>query len=210
MTEAGHSCSVQHCSEHIVEIHHIDENRDNNDPSNLIVLCDKHHKLAHKKNITRMELKDYKKLLSQPKSTQYLEYSKHDSKLLIEINEIFSYEKINLIKNECFRNFVKEEVISPFIDLFYRLEDPLFKFTDQKLEHLRSNLIVNAQKFMSHFSEQSAGLEGGYAYIDLEYIQRKNNNVDINYLVQYSNDTVRLAHDFCESMLLLRAELINL
>jgi hypothetical protein len=31
----------------IVEVHHIDENHNNNDPSNLIPLCPNHHKMIH-------------------------------------------------------------------------------------------------------------------------------------------------------------------
>jgi len=51
---------------------------------------------------------------------------------------------------------------------------------------------------------------GGYVYIDLNEIRRGDQNADIEYWVQYSSDTVALAQDFCESMLLLRAEIINI
>lgn len=33
----------------IVAVHHIDENRQNNDPSNLIPLCPNHHEMVHSK-----------------------------------------------------------------------------------------------------------------------------------------------------------------
>lgn len=33
----------------VVEVHHIDENHNNNDPSNLVPLCPNHHKMFHTK-----------------------------------------------------------------------------------------------------------------------------------------------------------------
>ena len=32
----------------LLEVHHIDKNRSNNDPSNLIILCANHHSLVHR------------------------------------------------------------------------------------------------------------------------------------------------------------------
>ncbi len=208
MTEAGHRCIVQHCHEHIVEIHHIDENRENNDPNNLAVLCDKHHKLAHSKSISRMDLRKYKELLLNQNPSPGVHSSEHDRKLLEEINRIFSYETILLIKNERFGGFVKDEVIHPFDQLFFRAEDPLFKFSDQKLESLRLDVMNNANKLMRHFGQQSAGLAGGYEYIDISKIRSTHPEM-VDYWSKYSADTVNLAQDFCNSMLRLRAELIN-
>lgn len=63
--EAGHCCSIKGCQEHTyLEIHHIDGNRENNIIENLILLCDKHHKMAHAKIIDRKALREYKKLLA--------------------------------------------------------------------------------------------------------------------------------------------------
>jgi hypothetical protein len=63
--ESGHLCAIKNCSEHTyLEIHHIDENRENNIPSNLILLCDKHHKMAHAGVIDRKALRMYKELLT--------------------------------------------------------------------------------------------------------------------------------------------------
>lgn len=64
--ESGHECAVKHCTEHTyLEIHHINENREDNRVANLVLLCDKHHKMAHAKVIDRKALKEYKKLLNQ-------------------------------------------------------------------------------------------------------------------------------------------------
>lgn len=63
--ESGHNCAVKGCQEHTyLEVHHIDENRENSDPSNLILLCDKHHKMAHANVIDRKALREYKRLLA--------------------------------------------------------------------------------------------------------------------------------------------------
>lgn len=64
--EAGHACSVVRCPEHTyLEIHHINENRADNRVENLILLCDKHHKMAHAGVIDRKALAEYKRLLKE-------------------------------------------------------------------------------------------------------------------------------------------------
>jgi hypothetical protein len=63
--ESGHKCAIKDCFEHTwLEIHHVDENRDNNNPENLILLCDKHHKMSHANIIDRKSLRMYKDLLT--------------------------------------------------------------------------------------------------------------------------------------------------
>lgn len=62
--DCGHSCAIKGCFEHTyLEIHHIDGNRENNRLENLILLCDKHHKMSHKGIIDQKALLEYKKLL---------------------------------------------------------------------------------------------------------------------------------------------------
>lgn len=62
--ESGHCCAIKGCSEHTyLEIHHIDLNRNNNKQENLILLCDKHHRMAHADVIDRKALRQYKELL---------------------------------------------------------------------------------------------------------------------------------------------------
>ncbi len=73
MVEAGHACSVKDCREHTyVELHHIDENRENNNRENLIVLCDKHHRMAHAGKIDRKALKLYKEMLTSSRDADIL------------------------------------------------------------------------------------------------------------------------------------------
>lgn len=62
--ESGHACAVRLCREHTyLEIHHINQNREDNRVENLILLCDKHHKMAHAEVIDRKALHEYKKAL---------------------------------------------------------------------------------------------------------------------------------------------------
>lgn len=64
--ESGHACAVSRCGEHTyLEIHHINENREDNRVENLVLLCDKHHKMAHAGVIDRKALREYKALLTQ-------------------------------------------------------------------------------------------------------------------------------------------------
>lgn len=62
--EAGHKCSITTCHEHTyLEIHHINQDRADNRRENLILLCDKHHKMAHARVIDTKALLSYKELL---------------------------------------------------------------------------------------------------------------------------------------------------
>jgi hypothetical protein len=86
--EAGHKCSIKECNEHTyLEIHHINENREDNQLENLILLCTKHHKMAHKKVIDRKALKKYKSLLETEKSFQ----KKYNSTFQPEENEYYGF-----------------------------------------------------------------------------------------------------------------------
>jgi hypothetical protein len=62
--ESGHACAVVRCGEHTyLELHHINQNREDNRMENLVLLCDKHHKMAHAGVIDRKALREYKRLL---------------------------------------------------------------------------------------------------------------------------------------------------
>lgn len=72
--EAGHNCAIKGCYEHTyLEIHHIDLNRENNALENLILLCDKHHKMSHAEVIDRKALRKYKNLLNNNRDSIIIE-----------------------------------------------------------------------------------------------------------------------------------------
>lgn len=86
--ESGHCCAIKGCNDHTyLEIHHIDENRNNNKQENLILLCDKHHKMAHANVIDRKALKQYKALLVDSHATLIAEK-------LEELKALFVQEKV--------------------------------------------------------------------------------------------------------------------
>lgn len=104
--EAGHECAIKGCSEHTyLEIHHINENREDNRIDNLILLCDKHHKMSHAGVIDRKSLKEYKKLLNTPGMGSLLDrFDKLESMLtmsgVIPARGAAPYKTINLILEE--------------------------------------------------------------------------------------------------------------
>lgn len=106
--EAGHKCAINHCPEHTyLEIHHINENREDNRSENLILLCDKHHKMAHAGIIDRKSLREYKKLLKSINIGTLLErFEKLESmvaasKMLSPIEEVQD-KSINLVLEEAY------------------------------------------------------------------------------------------------------------
>lgn len=83
--ESGHCCAIKGCNEHTyLEIHHIDENRNNNKQENLILLCDKHHKMAHANVIDRKALKQYKALLMDSHATLIAEKLEELKALIVQ------------------------------------------------------------------------------------------------------------------------------
>lgn len=72
--ESGHACAIKNCMEHTyLEIHHINENREDNRIENLILLCDKHHKMSHSGVIDRKSLHEYKKLANLPSLESFID-----------------------------------------------------------------------------------------------------------------------------------------
>jgi hypothetical protein len=62
--ESGHACAITRCGEHTyLELHHINGNREDNRVQNLVLLCDKHHKMAHAGVIDQKAIREYKRLL---------------------------------------------------------------------------------------------------------------------------------------------------
>jgi len=83
--ESGHACAVTRCGEHTyLEFHHINHNREDNRVENLILLCDRHHKMAHADVIDRKALSEYKRLLKTSYDRTLLERLERLEHLLAE------------------------------------------------------------------------------------------------------------------------------
>ncbi|WP_146256995.1 HNH endonuclease signature motif containing protein [Stenotrophomonas maltophilia] len=87
--EAGHECSVTGCSEHTyLEIHHINQDREDNRKENLILLCDKHHKMAHAGVIDRKSLHGYKDALRARLNINKFDRSHEGDRVYRFLNEV--------------------------------------------------------------------------------------------------------------------------
>ena len=127
---AGHSCTVRFCNEHYAEIHHIDGNRENNDPENLIYLCDKHHKMAHEGKIDRKSLRLYKEnnntsaspALRDTKAFQhFLSYHPHNG-------------LISRLRNESFQGLISNSFSDEIHSASAFKDDPRVNFKDAELQ----------------------------------------------------------------------------
>lgn len=104
--EAGHNCAIRHCPEHTyLEIHHINKDREDNRLENLILLCDKHHKMTHVGIIDNKSLHEYKNLLkSNDTETLLQRFEKLESMVaasrMIPPVEETSNKTINLVLEE--------------------------------------------------------------------------------------------------------------
>lgn len=155
--EAGHTCSVKFCNEHTyLEIHHIDENRENNKIENLILLCDKHHKMSHAKKITRKELREYKALLNTRQRDDVVEVNN-------EIYKEFYEHLINFITKEAYLtywvsisdNLIANSIESDVLDGFQKVVMKIFKteFPNYlpELEQSILDLAHHFENIVNHF-----------------------------------------------------------
>lgn len=143
--EAGHMCSIKSCNEHTyLEIHHINENREDNSLNNLILLCDKHHKMAHAKKIDRKALQEYKKLLNIP----ILQPVKNSNQEIMRTRDIKNLENIlfvmpiNIIYEmlEDLPRYLRDYQIH-FFDYFHeKITSPDFHIYDKNLNTLLNNI----------------------------------------------------------------------
>lgn len=141
--ESGHQCAVKNCNEHTyLEIHHIDENRENNALNNLILLCDKHHKMAHAKVIDRKALREYKVLLKQTLLKRRLD--KGAEKEIIECLKSYNKSRIAFAstQGDSEASNWKKVLISVFEKAGWKVEDAAtFTFFEEKV-----GLVVTISK----------------------------------------------------------------
>jgi hypothetical protein len=137
-TRAGHRCEVKNCNEHTyLEMHHIDQNRENNKMENLILLCRKHHAMAHADKIDRKSLKIYisgSASFSVPVNTLDMRAYKIISQEFMKGN-LFN----NLRSNE-FTGLLSNEFIDSIHDVIHIWNDPFSSFSDPTLNDISLRL----------------------------------------------------------------------
>lgn len=137
-------------------------------------------------------------------------YSEQDRRVFNFLNGILPYEVIQKINDEPFGRYVPDCVIKPFHDLIYYENDPVYHFINVELEGLRTLLLQQAWCFNRHFAQQSAGAVGGYDYINIPEFRRYNPDTPESYWIQISDETSRLAREFCSTAMKLREMQRNL
>lgn len=174
--EAGHECSIKGCNEHTyLEIHHVNQNREDNNIENLILLCDKHHKMAHSNVIDRKALKEYKSLLQESHNKQIMD--RFDS-----LEQLIS-EQISK-KSHLIEEMTKEKEV----------KDELKKISPDRNEILR---FVLTQVTISHHEKQS----GLYFEREVEFIKDEDRLL-LDALRQYNDleaDIIMEFHHFRKS-----------
>lgn len=193
--EAGHECTVKNCNEHTyLEIHHIDENRENNNLDNLILLCDKHHKMAHANKIDRKSLKDYKKLLNiqiEPIQRTEEEIKKaRDIKNLKSILYVMPLNVINEMIDDLPRYLRNHQV--HFFDYFdEKITNPDFHIYNRELDTLLKNIRVYWYNCVSYGEKYRHGNGDTYFFsnfgdapLDKEQQIEWDNILDARYLLQ--------------------------
>ncbi|MBU0655288.1 MAG: HNH endonuclease [Gammaproteobacteria bacterium] len=168
--ESGHSCGIKGCFEHTyLEVHHIDENRENNTIDNLVLLCDKHHKMAHANVIDRKALREYKKLLTDSRESQIIEKI-NELKILIQ-DQKSSQPTSQLTENQ------------PIDDKIKKLAPKRFEILNFVLYHVA---IVHYEKIHNLYFEHQVEFEKGGSRLILDALRQDDDlNEDIIIDVQY-------------------------
>ncbi|ELA9306998.1 HNH endonuclease [Vibrio parahaemolyticus] len=168
--EAGHNCSVTGCLEHTyLEIHHINENRNDNRKENLILLCDKHHKMAHRGVIDRKALRAYKEKLARNDALgSFVQGTERDRvrKFLDSVSKVFSYNdygEISWAGSETGYRF-EEEVYENLIDFcgnlsFYQLD---LRSHDQVARNNQDRIVDLIQQILSIRENGNYRYNGSY------------------------------------------------
>lgn len=137
-TRAGHCCELNNCHDHTyLEVHHIDHNRENNTLENLILLCRKHHAMAHAGKIDRKSLKIY---ISSP-GAQSINVSPLDKRAYILIVQKFSENSFfNQLQNQSFMGRLSTDFVNSIHSLEYIWQDPFSNFDDPLLNGINHRL----------------------------------------------------------------------
>jgi len=219
--DAGHKCTIKNCNEHTyLEIHHINQNREDNKIDNLILLCDKHHKMAHANKIDRKALKEYKKLLNI--QIQYHETMVSDDFYTNLINEFES--RILKIGFDWLKTL-------PQVDWSLKVEDyqrlySLIEWIESRdwienndIQNSFKILSKNIQKAIKTFEQHMTQARNKYYFIDKFYKQvdyysapglREKLQKDFdNYTYNLIDLTIEVANNFNTIFRIIRRDIDN-
>ena len=169
--ESGHCCAIKICGEHTyLEIHHIDQNRNNNKLENLILLCDKHHKMAHREIIDRKALRQYKCLLESSHSALINEK-------LEEIKALIIQEKTNIPEPE-------KTTAQPVDDQIKKLSPKRSEILNYALYHIA---IAHYEKTNNLYFEHQVEFKRGSSSLFLDALRQDDSLpediiIDVHYL----------------------------
>ena len=168
-TRAGHCCEVKNCNDHTyLEIHHIDHNRENNTLENLILLCRKHHAMAHAGKIDRKSLKIYiSNSVVQPAGASPL-----DKRAYILIVQKFSENNyFHQLQNQNFMGRLPTDFVDAVHSAPYIWQDPFSNFDDAQLNTINHNLRDACSSLSMIHSQKTYPPKsgGGYYEVPKEY-----------------------------------------
>lgn len=168
-TRAGHCCEINNCNEHTyLEIHHIDHNRENNFLDNLILLCRKHHAMAHADKIDRKSLRIYTSK-SEPETTAV---NPLDIRAYSLIAQKFSEDDlISQMRSQSYMERLSTEYVDAIHSLPFIWQDPFSKFNNVELNQLNQQLLDacnNLSRILANKTFPPVGA-GGYYEVPKEH-----------------------------------------
>lgn len=151
---AGHRCSISRCNGVIgLEIHHIDHNRENNSPENLILLCEMHHTLAHENKIDRKALRLYKSNLNNGDA----QLSAMDQKAYGHLKLKISEQLISDLREASFLGIIRSNFVNQIHALPFAWSSPYAKFEDPEMETMSQTLKASTEILSRTLAHKSYG-----------------------------------------------------
>lgn len=168
--ESGHACAITRCGEHTyLEIHHINENREDNRVENLVLLCDKHHKMAHAGLIDRKALHKYKGLLATSYATDLLQRIERLEYLLAQAPKP---------KDEQSAQIIQSGVIDP--GLPHKEVTPRWQSMGQTLEQLA---LAKYERQIGRYLDRQPRFIKGSAHLGLDAV-RQDDDLEADLVVE--------------------------
>lgn len=151
---AGHRCSISRCPVVVgLEIHHIDHNRENNSPENLILLCEMHHTLAHENKIDKKALSLYKLNLNNGDA----HFSAMDQKAYQHLKLKISEHLISNLRVASFLGIIRSNFVNEIHALPFVWSSSYAKFEDPEMERISQEIKASAETLSRTLAQKSYG-----------------------------------------------------